>query len=476
MLSISVELVGGTIRAGSADDLALTGQEDPGEWPPSPARLFAALVAADGTGDRLRVTNGSELIPLEKGPPPLILADPQVCRSALVPRFVVIDDRAAGSVQEYPARRSREVRPGSRISPRTPLVEYRWPGIVLDSATLDALRLRCARVAYLGCSDSSVRVRASCNPVSTSGSLAVWEPTDESFADAIALPVAFPGLLGVLDDAYERFSSGEQVRRSWLPARRQWYRIQRPRPDQGGRPAIVWLRFDRSAPGRIALKVTETLRRATLELYDRWVALSPGQLPAVLTGHGFNGIGYQHAHWLALPEVGHTYATGRLHGAAVWLPPGTPVEIEGGVRSALVHLRELVLPGGRRIGLHPDEAGSGTWAANPKRWIGPSRSWASVLPVVQERWGPVTLDEVARWCEHAGLPRASGFQVSVRPMIQGALCLAPSEVFREVNERRPYAHYSMEFSQPLAGPVILGRGRQFGMGLFCPNGQDPRLG
>jgi len=75
MLAISVDLLHGTFRGASADDTALTGAgNDSGEWPPSPARLFAALVAADGTGPRQRVTDGSELLALEKAPPPSILA------------------------------------------------------------------------------------------------------------------------------------------------------------------------------------------------------------------------------------------------------------------------------------------------------------------------------------------------------------------------------------------------------------------
>ena len=60
MLAISVELLHGTFR-GDPDGTANTGQLTRGEWPPSPTRLFAALVAADGTRDRCRVTDGAEL-------------------------------------------------------------------------------------------------------------------------------------------------------------------------------------------------------------------------------------------------------------------------------------------------------------------------------------------------------------------------------------------------------------------------------
>ena len=111
MLVIDVELLHGTIRAGSPDDLALTGHDDPGEWPPSPARLFAALVAA-GTRERWAFSDGSELSELEAAGSPEIRCDGSgdVAVSALVERFVVTNDRATGTSQGYPARTSRRPR------------------------------------------------------------------------------------------------------------------------------------------------------------------------------------------------------------------------------------------------------------------------------------------------------------------------------------------------------------------------------
>lgn len=474
MLTITIELLGGTIRLGSADDLALTGEEDTGEWPPSPARLFSALVAADGTGPRCHVTTGAELLVLEQASPPLILADPieAVLSSPLARRFVVVNERCEGSVQNYPARSAAEVRPGSRLSPATPVVEYRWPDLALDPVTVQALRLRAARVGYLGCADSAVRLRVSDSedpcPVAD---LATWEPVGQSDEGAVALPVAFPGLVGILDHAFERFTAGEPVRRSWFPARRHWYRIPRPGGNVDGSALVVWLRFDSSVPGRLALGVTDTLRRATLELYDRWALQGSGELPQVLTGHGFAGEGYQHAHWLALPEVDHEHAKGRLHGAALWLPPQTDPDIARGVRHSLAHLNELVIPGGRRIGVRLSDGRDGPFAARPRRWRGPARVWSSALPVVHERWGPVSLAEVGRWCAHAGLPRPVRFRTSRLPLVQGALSLAPAEVFRAGSERRPFSHLSVEFADAVYGPVVLGRARQFGMGLMCPAGR-----
>ena len=63
-LTIHVEFLHGTYRA-DPEGLAHTGQLTSGEWPPSPMRVFAALIAADGTGERCRFTDGTELEFLE---------------------------------------------------------------------------------------------------------------------------------------------------------------------------------------------------------------------------------------------------------------------------------------------------------------------------------------------------------------------------------------------------------------------------
>ena len=145
---------------GSSEDVAITGQPDPGEWPPSPARLFAALVAADGTRDRMRVTDGSELRFLEELPPPIIEADPpdDVPGSPIRARYVVLNETARQSVQEYVARKATAARQGTRRSPRNPTVRYIWPDAELPAETLAALERRAMRVGYLGWAYSPVVV------------------------------------------------------------------------------------------------------------------------------------------------------------------------------------------------------------------------------------------------------------------------------------------------------------------------------
>ena len=147
MLSISVELLHGTYR-GDPDGTANTGHLKRGEWPPSPARLFAALVAADGTGDACRVTDGTELEWFEKLPPPVIHADPDPVHQRLQPRFVVQHGGAPakGTHHEYVGRSGAASRAGVRVAPRSNCVVYHWDVTPPNDTILEALRRRAARV------------------------------------------------------------------------------------------------------------------------------------------------------------------------------------------------------------------------------------------------------------------------------------------------------------------------------------------
>ncbi len=476
MLVIEVEFLHGTFR-GSSEDLALTGLESAGEWPPSPARLLAAFVAADGTRDRSRITDGRELMFLERQPPPVIVADPRsdVAFSSMVERFVVVNERAEGTAQEYPGRSNSIARPGKRMAPFHPKVAYVWESSTPDDSVVAGLRRRAARIGYLGTSDSPVRVSVSTGAPASSEDLRRWVPDPDG---DVALPVPFEGQVGVLDTIYDRFRNKPKgVTGVWGP-RRSAFRTERSMyrsPDAGEAPyrvpaQVLWLRFDRPVPGRRVVVVTDTLRRAVMDIYQRRVIGVGEELPPVLTGHGFEGGGYEHASWLALPDVGGSRNRGRLFGAAIMLPAGTPADVVEGVRSAVAHLHRLIEPGVFAVEVRPYDGESRPWASNPARWTRPSVRFSSAFPVVHERFvrPHPTLDDVAAWCRHAGLPDPVAMAVHRRPTLPGAVSLHPAEVRRREGDRRPYSHMDLLFDRPVVGPVVIGAGRHFGLGLFAP--------
>ena len=469
MLSVTVEFLHGTFRA-DPDGTAHTGGLERGEWPPAPSRLFGAFVAADGTRDRCRQTSGAELHVLEGAPPPRILASfgSDVHHQRLQPRFVVRQDGtkqpSKGAQQEYVGRTAIEVRPGVRVAPRVPRVQYVWP-ITVNQADLRALKIRAARIGYLGCADSPVRVRvADSDEVQAPMSAAVFEP-DPHGETAISVPAA--GHLKALDDAFDEWmAEGTSASRSHAPAlvNKEWYRspsTAREDPSLGGVAVTLVLRP--AVSSRRVSSVTATFKAAVLRRYQD----THGEPLPELHGHGFDSPGYDTARYLALPDVGHGHAKGRIHGVALWLPASAPDGLGAAVRAAAARIERLEGPGVDVRAEMWDGQGRPA-SARPSRWTGPARHWVSVFPVIHERHRQVTLAEVARWCANAGLPAPIAVRSSRSPLIAGAARLSPSEVHRRGRPQRPFSHVELWFEEPILGPVVIGSGRQRGFGLCLP--------
>ena len=465
MLAISVEFLHGTFR-GDPDGTAITGELTIGEWPPSPARLFAALVAADGTRQASRVTDGHELVWLERLPPPAIHAESEPCHQKLWSRFVAKHvahgTPAKKTHHEYVAREGALHRPGVRVAPRNPLVVYRWNVEPPDEETLESLGRRAARVGYLGASDSPARVRIATElPFDAVGDVFVPDPGGD-----IHIRVPRPGDVDVLDRMYDAWKErGASVTRSQFPALLHWAMYRSPGghdvTDRG--EVVAWLRLHPAVSGRRISAVTALFKDAVLSRHQRM----HGEPPAILHGHGFASPGYDLARYLALPDAGYPRSRGRIHGLALWLPPGSDRVQRQRAREAAVAIDALV---GRGVETSVEPRGDEErpWAANPRRWRGPSPTWVTAFPVVHERRGVPGLSEAARWCRHAGLPDPVAFRSLRTPLLPGAVDLAPEEVNRPGRPALPYSHAEFRFAEPIAGPVVIGAGRQRGLGLCVP--------
>ena len=319
MFTISVEFLHGTFR-GDPDGTAVTGGLTRGEWPPSPARLFSALVAADGTRQASRASDGHELVWLEALPAPAIHAQPEPWHQALQPRFVVEQRGIAfrGTHHEYFARRGALHRPGVRIATGNPLVVYRWDVEPPEKKTMEPIGRRAARVGYLGASDSPVRLRVSTG-IPRGAAEEVYDPDPNG---DISIGAPRPGHVDVLDRMYDAWTArGASVSRSQYPAlmHRTAYRspCHHEMTDRGG--VVAWLRLRPAVSGRRVAAITSLFKEALLSHHQRM----HGEPPAILHGHGFSRSEYDLARYLALPDVGYPRSRGRIHGLALWLPPGS---------------------------------------------------------------------------------------------------------------------------------------------------------
>lgn len=477
MFSISVELLHGTFR-GDPSGTANTGRLTTPEWPPTPFRLFSAFVAADGTGDRCRVTDGSELDWLERLPPPVIHADDDPPHASLQPRFVAahrgrFESKGKGKVsvhQEYVGRKAALVRPGIRVAPRKPRLVYSWDIEPPTGTTLDALRLRAARIGYLGTSDSPVRLRVLADHDTTSDQHGAFVPDP---AGDLAINVPRPGDLRVLDRMYEEWvQHGASVGRSQflgLVHRAAYRSPWTARPTSGG-CVVAWLRLRKPVPGRRIGIVTTLFKEAILSRYQREF----GEPPAVLHGHGFVSKGYELARYLALPDVKFPHSRGRIHGLALWMPSECDDAEYRRARATAFSIRQLV---GRSINVRVERRhGKRPFAVHPDRWTGSrrlggqrvSRTWGTAFPAIHERRRPLDLAEVTRWCRHARLPAPVAFRAARTPLVRGAVDLAPVEVTRPGRPGLPYCHIELHFADPISGPVVIGSGRQRGFGLCVP--------
>ncbi len=469
MLVVSVDLLHGTFR-GDPSGTANTGNLSRGEWPPTPSRLFAAFVAAGGTaaGSRTRSSTrfagGADLAWLEALPPPVIHADGNPRQNRLEPRYVVrhTGGSAKGTHQEYPARTGALVRPGVRVAPRDAGIVYFWDVPEPPDHTLRALRFRAARIGYLGAADSPVRVRVTTTlPSKTPGERYSPDPDGD-----VMIQVPTQGQVEVLDRLFEAWTRrGASIARAHFPALQHAVRYRSPRAKERSKPDPVaaWLRIAPAITGRRVARVTALFKAALLSKYQA----VHGDPPAVLHGHGFKRRGYEIARYLALPDVGFQWSRGLIHGLAIWTPPGWDEVLRLRTRDAAHAVRRLVGSGvDVRIRAHAQE--ERPRAANPTRWKRSSRCWVTAFPAIHERRRRLDLAELTRWCEHAGLPAPFRFRTGRAPLVRGGVDLAPVEVNRPGRHGRPYSHVELWFSEPVSGPVVIGAGRQRGLGLCVP--------
>jgi CRISPR-associated protein Csb2 len=218
----------------------------------------------------------------------------------------------------------------------------------------------------------------------------------------------------------------------------------------------------------------------------------------VLSGHGGDGRPADEIHlaFVALPFVGSPHADGSLQGCAIVLPrnlaarhyetllrtiagwekdraigdDGTVMELASGTMPP-VQVRRVELP----------EKSSLT----PATWCRPARRFVTATPIALDR-NPGNLRSnrdgtaarasleaqrsVADACERIGLPRPAAVEVSLAPLMAGT---QPVRAFRPWPGRpgrsaRVRVHAEIRFADRVEGPVLLGAGRFFGLGLCLP--------
>lgn len=384
-----------------------------------------------------------------------------------------------------PERRTRQVRTFPVVVPEMPTFAVLWP--TADSSThRAALEQLCARVTRLGHSSSLVR----CSVVDRDFTPTLV-PGDEG---DVVLRVVGPGQLERLDRAFGHHGA---FRNRILPARPQRYRstssVTALSPGAESVFSTDWVLFERVGGSRpVASRATDlarALRGALIEVHGNQ------DLPAALSGHAKSGPTEQpHVAFIPLPFVGHEHADGALMGCALVLPR----ELASSDRELLLRLvakwekersnerGNLTLAGGtlppfivRRVDV-PAKA-----ALDPARWCRASTRFLTATPIALDR-NPGNLrsnqggtarkaaleaqQNISDACLRVVGVRPSSVEVSLVPLLPGAQHVRDFLPWpgRPGRTPRVRVHADIRFDAPVRGPLLLGAGRYFGLGLCLP--------
>jgi CRISPR-associated protein Csb2 len=229
------------------------------------------------------------------------------------------------------------------------------------------------------------------------------------------------------------------------------------------------------------------------------IKAADGNWPELLSGHRHDGEPTREPHlaFVPLADVGHPFATGTILGVALI----SPVDLDRRDRDTLhrtIAVAEqsempaedpnevpaLKLTLGRHGVLHVRRLRdvATTRSLRAERWTRPARRWASVSAVALGR-NPGNLKSgepdvvehavanaeatIATDCINIGLPPPAAVWIHRRSLLDGAPSARRFMPFPAEGggPRRVCVHAELVFHEKVWGPVILGAGRYFGLGL-----------
>ena len=528
MLTLRLEFLTGRYCASSPTN------RNEAEWPPHPALIYSALVAAHHDGDATAA--GREALQwLEaQGAPALhftpLSPDEREIRDVFE-NYVPVNDKAlsdaatlktawagvfaartekqqtaaakklstaygkAGARQEslpksalddlrhvLPDTRTRQARTFPTVIPKDPVVWLTWE-VDASDAHLAALTDICRTLSRVGHSSSLVTAAWTSSPPTT-------EPTLVPMSDGPeTLRWIAPGQLAALEGLHAREPFGEQRVMPYVATR---YAVAfaelEPAQSLFGAEMLV---FRRASGPRLSVQNVESLAEA---VRGALMHHASDPVPAVISGHhGDANVRGDHLAVVGLPNIGQPNANGELLGFGLATPRAATAAQIGAVYSAVAAWEqagaELRLG---RLGVWKLEREVGTpklQTLRPRSWTRHSRRWVTATPVLLDRnpgpfgSGPQDKQEKAQQrvrellctaCVRVGLPTPIAIEFSRAPLLRGA---PHSNAFRPPANRqdhRPRLHVALHFDEPVEGPVLLGAGRHRGLGLFRPMSEgDP---
>lgn len=501
MLTITVEFPLGVYHAQAAS------AQTRAEWPPSPLRLVGALLAAaHGRSGATEPDQDRRLVQLLcDAPAPRIVA-PTLRQSSSVAseRFEAAELRGAtrwvprNYVNKEKGRQQAEASKVGVALGELP-IRFVWPEVELNDAEQKRMRALVEDVSFLGTSHSPVVAHVEDQEPAPEAQ--AWMPTGARGAGPRRpVRVANPTTIASFDlrhqarksgkegiekaDLVPGISIGDEVSYAFQPDLEAMPRVQSP--DHWGDAVVLAVDPDRSetvAKTAATYLLARATRRALLGAFDP--EGSPDEAPAILRGRQAE----PHCAFVPLADIWHPKSSGHILGIALLFPSEARCEdvaiqrarVEDGlaqfVGAAIQEARYVVVPGVGRLYLRsPAPADAYRRTLDWSRYAESSRVWRSATPVIHSRWrkrgGEGLLEQVAADCRFVGLPdpesvavlRGAGFPGGAGRAITGER--VPKDWRGLLGG--PSSHLEISFAGPVAGPVLLGRARHFGLGLMIP--------
>jgi CRISPR-associated protein Csb2 len=410
-------------------------------------------------------------------------------------------DRDLGA-RVLPEGRGRQPRTFPSVTPATSSVAFVWQESALPDEVRPGLERLLRRLVRLGHSSSMVaaRLMGEAEVAALAAMTTTFVPDDADGGHMIRWVSR-----GQVERLGRAFELHQEVEPRVLPATFVRYREGVP-PTQEAPPVGVFGHHDMIVFARVGgprLPMTSTVGVAR-QFRKALLAAAKNDIPALLSGHSADGAALEEAHvaFVPLPIVGSPHADGAILGLGLVFPRKAPADERRRVLAAIGRL-EQETPGSDDppvIQLKLGDSGvlelqrvawgeDGRATLQPGWWARPSRAWASATPVALDRHpgnlhdeNPVrrrkAFDEarasIALAVERAGYPQPVEIDVVRSCVLPGSA--KPRQFPRyPVEQDRPQrvlVHSRIVFPVPVRGPLLLGAGRYFGLGLHLP--VDPR--
>lgn len=453
------------------------------EWPPSPARLFQALLAGARTGAAGLQWSSPHQQALEwiesLSAAPSIFACP-VRKGQRYQSFVPNNSVKDGAL----TKTGKTLAPTllHRQKPDAPDLIYRWPlpeiaSAAPHAAALDEIAARLLALGW-GLDLATATVHLSGDDDLPQG-LEAFEPAP---AGSIIRAAPQSGTLAHLEERYGAFRrriTAKGIDPYTRPTRFATVRYQRAAEPQPRRHIAFAFETPDGEPLAVPWQQAQTAaawlraacRRALLEedFDSAWVDhYVSGHTPEHAPGHRLS--------FVPLPSVGHAHSDGAIRRVLIAAPPGATGRDLQALDWLGIKLTGWLLTAEGASQPHAALAP----IADPSKvlpfYLEPARVWQTVTPVIlhghNAQRGRISLTKTGRLLHQAfeasGIPGAAiaGLTFQTAPLWPGCGAAAEVRTPRHL-EGWPRLHVQVEFHADQSGPILAGLGRHYGLGLFA---------